>query len=41
MIRIVNRYIAQKKVTERELMKTPVSSPGLDELLRSVGARRT
>ena len=40
MLYIASRYVGEKKVTDRQLRYTPVSSPRIDEILARVLSRR-
>lgn len=40
MLYIASRYVGEKKVTDRQLRDTPVSSPRIDEILARVLSRR-
>lgn len=40
MLYIASRYMGEKKVTDRQLRGTPVSSPRIDEILARVLSRR-
>ena len=40
MLYIASRYVGKKKVTDRQLRDTPVSSPRIDEILARVLSRR-
>lgn len=40
MLYIASRYVGEKKVTDRQLCDTPVSSPRIDEILARVLSRR-